>query len=420
VNSTDDRASFDNNSSGTGTPEALVLSFDTSGLAQSTTLTLQSFKTALWTADDRIDVVVYDASEGTVTKWLKNAGNAFLNAANVVVETGDLVIIGVSTDGVNGKWRIDDIKFEVDSLISPYGAHHPVPEGPLKIVSSSPADVTLSWYSPLQDGTGAVVGEPNVVSVDNYEIRVSKTEPNLALVTPIDKDLAQSHVLSVSDGDTVYWRVDTTVTFDSNDIMGDPLTQVIEGFPWSFTVTEDGPVSSVVWDNEPNMIGSWPGAVAEMSVTVTDSGSSDVTLTFSSNFDPNVVFMDEFGVPLVSNQMTVPGGGSGGSSVSYPVKVSCDTAINPATLTVEAVDAINTGDVQTDSTQMRVFISQCQASRLGIIIDGQNQATIYDADIVLDIEEEGIYSACVIDLADFAEIARQWLVNYIVDAPFEY
>ena len=59
---TDNNNTFANNSSGTHTPEALVISFDTSGLAPSTTLTLQSIKKALWTAGDRIDVAVYDAS----------------------------------------------------------------------------------------------------------------------------------------------------------------------------------------------------------------------------------------------------------------------------------------------------------------------------------------------------------------------
>ena len=271
---------------------------------------------------------------------------------------------------------------------------NPDPAGPLKVIPTSPADVTLSW-----DGSD----DPNT-TVDNFDIYVGINEPNLALVTPIDKDLGMSHVVSgLVEGDVVTWRVDSTVTFDSAEIMGEPLTQVIEGFPWSFTVSEDGPVTAVDWDNNPNTIASWPGAVAPMSVTVTDTGSSAVSYTYSAT-EPNLLFDD--GV-TVANPLTTS---------SSAVGVSIDW--NPGgthTLTVEAHDAANPLDVATATTQIRFFDDACNATRSGL---GADLAGDYPGDIALDAE---LYpnSRCVIDLQDIALLVADWLADYAYDAPFE-
>jgi hypothetical protein len=73
----DDGTSFASNSGAADTPEAVVFSFDTTGLASTTRLTMQSLPVSLWTGGDRSDVLVYDAGAGTVRAWLLdgNYGN---------------------------------------------------------------------------------------------------------------------------------------------------------------------------------------------------------------------------------------------------------------------------------------------------------------------------------------------------------
>jgi len=124
-------------------------------------------------------------------------------------------------------------------------AHTPVPANGNVQVNST-AVTSVSWYSPLQDETGAVVGAPDIVSVNGYTVWFGTAVPNELTDTPTFTT-SQSLPVSLGYETTYYWRVDTHVTRTGN------ITDVIEGQVWQFTTLPVPPPNLSVYPPVPGL-----------------------------------------------------------------------------------------------------------------------------------------------------------------------
>ena len=401
--------------------EVMVLTFTTTNLVNKL-----AFKGFIWDSvetGDKMDYLVYDSSKNVIVQadydvYPRDVFNPVLAEPNSwtynrVVETGDKIILAWRA----GSWRLAKNNFyDVDKLN--LAAHSPIPTGPRAVILTEPGTVNLSWYSPEQLESGVFVDDPNYV-VDQFDLRVVVNptgEPNFAAVSPVQSSLAQSYALSgLYDLDDVYWRVDTTVTFDSNEVNGEPLTQVFEGDVWSFTASADPAPQSV---NAGNDYVTWPNMVVPINAVVTDAGASNVTVTFAPT-DPNMVIYAEDGVTVLPKNID----GKYYTVIVDTDKPQKDLPVNvkaitdwdngdpgDVVVTIEASDTANPGEFVNDSMTIIVYSNPCRATRLG------GGVARMDTDLVIG-EDTG--SGCKIDLVDLAYFAADWLEDYNPTAAIE-
>lgn len=172
-------------------------------------------------------------------------------------------------------------------------AHTPVPVNGDNMVDST-AVTSVSWYSPLQDETGAVVGDPNIVSVNGYNVYFRTTEPNDATDTPKSTNQAgQSWTITpaLAYDTTYYWRVDTSVTWDSNSFTGAGNTGIMKGVEWKFTTKPFYREATVKFDNVRTALTLLPAVLAP-EVTLNTNPITSVTFT---------LLTDDFEYPAGAN-----------------------------------------------------------------------------------------------------------------------
>ena len=153
------------------------------------------------------------------------------------------------------------------------GAHTPDPTGTV-LSNDVPATTSVSWLSPLVDSDGIAIPDTNIVSVDNYAVWWGiDEEPNFVTDTPDDNGISQTYTPTtpITYDTTYFWRVDTTITLDVNDITGD-FTSVIEGSTWNF-ITEPSytPVAIASFDN---------------AITTVDLGYAPLAVAVTGNSEP--------------------------------------------------------------------------------------------------------------------------------------
>jgi hypothetical protein len=245
--------------------------------------------------------------------------------------------------------------------------------------------ITLEWDNLLPDTQG------DDVYVDVY----FGTDPNRLTMTKLVDDgmnqtTASTAALgSITAGTTYYWAVDTRFGREPN---------TIEGPFYSFVGVAD-PAPAAIWFTSAPWA-TWPNEKVTFDVAVTDEGSSNVTVSFSAD-DPNVIFYDASDVVLYPAEVVIP---AGGGTVTVKASVDYDV-IDDFTVTATAVDGSNPGEpIITDPGQLvTVYGNACQAARIGM---GLQPAT-------------DIMPNCVIDLADFAALAAEWLDDYSAPAAFQ-
>ena len=173
---------------------------------------------------------------------------------------------------------------------------------------------------------------------------------------------------------TYYWQVDSY-------IYGSPAGTPIEGDVFQFDVTNDFAPTVVI--DTPNTV-TWNGQPVQMNATVSDTGSSALTIAWSAN-NPNAVFSDasvEDPVVTISNLTTFP--------TTVVLTCSVKDALNPQT--------------NTATRNVVVYADACLAARAGAGL-----AAAYRMDLAEPY--------CVIDMADLAVIAADWLVDYTLTSP---
>lgn len=173
---------------------------------------------------------------------------------------------------------------------------------------------------------------------------------------------------------TYYWQVDSY-------IYGSPAGTPIESDVFQFDVTNDFPPTVVI--DTPNTV-TWNGQPVQMDATVSDTGSSALTITWSAN-NPNAVFSD--------------------ASVEDPVVTISNLTAFPTTvvLTCSVKDALNS-QTNTATRNVVVYADACLAARVGAGL-----AAAYQMDLAEPY--------CVINMADLAVIAADWLIDYTLLAP---
>jgi hypothetical protein len=171
---------------------------------------------------------------------------------------------------------------------------------------------------------------------------------------------------------TYYWQVDSYIYGSST---GTP----IEGDVFKFDVTNDFPPTVVI--NTPNMV-TWANQPVQLDATISDTGTSPVTITWTSN-PAGAVFTPS-------------------AAVEDPV-VTANPAAFPTTytLTCSVKDAQSPAVVNTDTVVLQVAADACAAA----ILAGAN----YPMDIVEPF--------CVVNIHDLAALAADWLTDYTLTVP---
>jgi hypothetical protein len=174
---------------------------------------------------------------------------------------------------------------------------------------------------------------------------------------------------------TYYWRVDSY-------IYGTPEGAPIEGDVFLFKVTNDFPPTVVI--ETPDMV-TWANQPVQLDATISDTGSSDVTIAWTSNpagavFTPSAAAEDP---AVMANPATFP--------TTY-------------TLTCSVRDAQSPAVVNTDTVLLEVHADACLAAR-----DGADLASAYRMDIAEPF--------CVVNIADLAAVAADWLADYALTVP---
>jgi hypothetical protein len=170
-----------------------------------------------------------------------------------------------------------------------------------------------------------------------------------------------------------YWQVDSY-------IYGSPTGTPIIGDVFEFSSTDDAP-PTVVIDTLDTV--TWANKPVQLNATVTDVGSSAVTIAWTAS-DPNAVFTPS-------------------AAVEDPV-VTVDYAAGNVTLTCSVKDGFNPTVTNTDTVVLEVYADACAAAR-----DGADLGATHQADIVAPF--------CKIDLADLAVIAMDWTTDYTILVP---
>lgn len=170
---------------------------------------------------------------------------------------------------------------------------------------------------------------------------------------------------------TYYWQVDSY-------IYGTPSGTPIESDVFKFDVTDDFPPTVII--ETPDTV-TWPNQPVQLNATVTDTGSSALSIEWSSN-PAGAVF-------------------SPSANVEDPV-VTVATAAGPVTLTCTVWDAFNPNH-NTDSMILNVAADACAATGLAGITAG------YPMDIAEPF--------CIVNIADLAALGLDWLVDYTLTEP---
>ena len=128
-------------------------------------------------------------------------------------------------------------------------AHDPNPDGSVSLAAGSVPD-PLTWMSPDNPN------DPNITSVTGYDVyfygvpvgSVGADDPNFVGITPVSvssESIAQNLLPeTITDDMTYFWRVDSDVVWDANEITGN-YSDTMEGLAWSFTTLPANPAPIV-------------------------------------------------------------------------------------------------------------------------------------------------------------------------------
>ena len=253
-------------------------------------------------------------------------------------------------------------------------AHDPVPDGSVDVDAGSVT--SLTWMSPDNPN------DPNLTSVTGYDVyfygvltgEVAADDPNFAGVSPVSVS-SEAFPVSLSTDTTYFWRVDSHVTWDSNEITGN-FSDTMQGFVWSFkTLLADNPP---IVDAGTGVLTALELLPASVAGTVDDLGEGDlISVVWTVEAAPDGAV---YSLP------------NGGTNEARTAMLTTDTA-GDYTLRLTATDG--TGPVW-DEIVVTVAEDACAAA----VASGLSKN-------VLDVAPAG--GDCVVNLLDFAEMALDWL-----------
>ena len=140
-------------------------------------------------------------------------------------------------------------------------ATDPVPSGEVPVDSTITTEV--SWTAPV---------DPNIASITGYDV-VFGTEPNMP-ENPVYNVATESLPVTLDFDTTYYWRVDTNLVWDSNDISETgSYNETISSQEWMFTTLPDD-ITPVVTVND--VLTSMEFLPASLAGTVNDFEEGDI------------------------------------------------------------------------------------------------------------------------------------------------
>ena len=152
-------------------------------------------------------------------------------------------------------------KAVLDSRIIRGAATNPVPEADSATVDSE-TTTAVTWTAP---------SDPNIASISGYDVYFG-TDPNVLVNSP-SSVTTESLSVSLDFTTTYYWRVDTNIVWDSNEITGGSLSQTIASEIWNFTTLSEDTVPVVAANDVLTSLELLPDALAG---TVDDLGEGDI------------------------------------------------------------------------------------------------------------------------------------------------
>jgi len=302
-------------------------------------------------------------------------------------------------------------------------AHSPAPTGPGidHTVLDPEHPGFISWKAPLTSSDPE--GDPNLLSVEQYDIThyiintddVTDDDPNW-VTAPVeatyvfDDDVTSPYAIPapvISFGQTMFWRVDTTVVWDSNEML-DPntytdngngtYTQLVVGSDWQFAtepyhppaVTFNGVITSVDI-----------GAVLSATVAET-SYPINSALTAFDLLEENFAFPTGSDAALTAiDTLTDPLNPTATLTTTYPGTYKVKLTVSDGTSTVETI------------AQVAVYADDCLAAKAA----GTWTQNYYDVTgYYVDPNEPD----CVVDVLDFANLAFDWLDDTTMAAQGTY
>ena len=216
-------------------------------------------------------------SVDATARWVvgKLINNYVDNAQICVGQIDDVAVFNhaLSVDDVAYLWNGGAGNPAGDLGIIRGAAHDPTPDGSVDVDSTTVTALTwLSGDEPEDD--------PNITSVSGYDVylygkhkdTVTSDDPNFLGVTPT-YETSESHNVSLAVDYTYFWRVDSTVVWDSNEA-GGPLIETVEGPEWQFTTLPANPAPIV--DAGSDIVTALDFMPAVFSGTVTDADIASV------------------------------------------------------------------------------------------------------------------------------------------------
>ena len=281
----------------------------------------------------------------------------------------------------------------------PLGAHTPVPADNSTVPSNVVSTTTqVSWYSPLQDENGDPVVDSNIVSVDGYDVYWS-TEPNYLTDLPVSvKQTAQVYRPKKIDfGTTYFYRVDTHVTWDSDEFAGASKFQsVVKGREWKFTTQPDYMPPILNFDN---FITALDLLHMDLSANISQNSTAIASVNFML-LDDDMEFpagsdavvtntTNDNQYPTARLTTTVPG--------TYKVKLEITDQGKLPEQSPTTVDAI---------AEVQVYTDACQAQK--------NAPSGWTANN-FDFDKN-----CRVDSLDYAVFLAEWMDDTSMFAPESY
>jgi len=334
--------------------------------------------------------------------WTNGSGDAQLH---LIWDISDYDIDGggweslrwnpVYADAGVGNLYIDNLAFDAIPFVEPVRgqAHTPVPSDGDDLVDSDVVS-SVSWYSPLQDPNGLPITDPNIVSVDSYDItyviiptdEVLETDPNGFILGPaytvvFDDDVTPPYPISLDYYETFFWRVDTHITFNSDEVTGN-LSDVAEGEIWEFSTLEEYYAPAITFNNvitDMSLLPEYLSATVvpgRPAIPITSATLTYLADDFEHPAGAVVTFVDttsNLENPTATLDTNLPG--------TYKVKLVVSDGFTTQEKTIEVV----------------VYDDACQAKKAS---PGGWAANYYDRD-----------NDCDVDLVDFSVFALEWLDN---------
>lgn len=194
------------------------------------------------------------------------------------IQAGRRLLFNLDAEGGTNLVRLPQTEAGLQAFKDAIDAYTLLGVSPYAATAPNPAKGAVVDLTSLTEMSWQDCSDPNVAAVQHD--LVFGTEPNMllnavypAVSNPLN--LASENIYLDYDT-TYYWRIDTIITWDSNDITGN-WQDVAVGTPWFFTVLPEDKIPGVTADaGDMDILTSLEFLPADLTGMVNDSGEGDI------------------------------------------------------------------------------------------------------------------------------------------------